>query len=508
MTVEFTKDHSSNGIEWTLQYDASCSLFTHPRQLSASALMSDFQPVDPSNARILELGCATGGNLTPIAGSLPYSECIGIDPFAAQIEIAQMRADRSGISNVTYLPIGVSDLDRLEGKFDYIIAHGLFSWISDEHREDTLQLCFEKLNDHGLAYISFNTYPGWHQREIVRNLVCWQKRLLDKRVISEDQKDKDAKLIKESRLALKFFSQNALKQDMKGCRELLAQIETDISKFPDWYLAHEYLLEHNQPLYFERFLELIHAHQLTYLCDASSNVHLASHFLSAMSLRELHLMTDKPLDVEQGIDFLLNRTLRRAIITKRPQEERQFLCPPYVWSEPSKEGVDRRLNQELFVASPYKPMSEINNISDVTSYGSQTIPGEQMIINQPAENVIMILLSTIWPDSLSIDQLMKQSAQLLFEFGREDLVGTLSLALNTLIVRGHIYQPTWGIMGQSDESQGESHSLLPWIRGGSTEQVKNLTNRYHCPVFLNANEMKAINEQRQHDQLKALGLLH
>ncbi len=57
------------------------------------------------------------------------------------------------------------------GTFDYIIAHGMFSWVTEAVREIIFRICSEYSKTTGLAYISFNVLPGWHIRRIVREFL-------------------------------------------------------------------------------------------------------------------------------------------------------------------------------------------------------------------------------------------------------------------------------------------------------------------------------------------------
>lgn len=496
-------ERAPKGIEWTVKYDAVCSLYTHPRQLAASALLAGFQPEPTETSRILELGCAIGGNLTPIAASLPQSTCLGIDPFTEQIQLARLRSRDAGINNVTYLPLGVSDIDQIEGEFDYIIAHGLFSWISDQHREDTLKLCRDKLSPRGIAYISYNTYPGWHQRDLVRHLLRWQKKHYERRADQRGVTPQDTEMIKEARLALKFFAQYTQSITNKGNQELISTIENDLRKFPDWYLVHEYLLEHNHPYYFEDFIEEINHHQLTYLSDASSNAQLASRLLSPQMLREIDFMCDDAVGREQGLDFLLNRSMRRAIITKTENISRADMSPPiYLWGE-ERVGESRDLDAEIFVTTHLTLVTELKDLSGPATYHSQHDNKTSFTVNSVIENALMILLSTVWPKVISIKELRAQTQALLSEFnhlGTGAFPQLFSVALSTLISKGMIYHPTWGYRGHLTERADETEDsippqkLVPWLKGAEAEMMSMVTNAHHYPVSIDSEELAVMKE--------------
>src|ERR1043165_56707 len=145
-------------------YAFYCFPESHPRRLQATAHLFGLDAPAPAECRVLELGCAVGGNIVPMAYSLPKAQLIGIDLAASQIETAKEFAAGSGVTNLDLRTANIADVTSEWGKFDYIITHGVFSWVPHEVAEKVLQICAAQLTPSGVAYISFNTYPGWHAR--------------------------------------------------------------------------------------------------------------------------------------------------------------------------------------------------------------------------------------------------------------------------------------------------------------------------------------------------------
>ena len=58
---------------------------THPHNIGMMATLFGMEPAHPHACRVLELGCASGGNLLPMAQAAPQSEFVGIDLSARQI---------------------------------------------------------------------------------------------------------------------------------------------------------------------------------------------------------------------------------------------------------------------------------------------------------------------------------------------------------------------------------------------------------------------------------------
>jgi 2-polyprenyl-3-methyl-5-hydroxy-6-metoxy-1,4-benzoquinol methylase len=142
---------------------------THPSRLAAVATLFGLRPPAVETARVLELGCAAGGNLTPVAEAFPKATLLGVDASARQIGDGQRFVERLGLSNLTLKHANILDLGPDLGTFDYIICHGVFSWVQTPVQEKILDICAKHLSPSGIAYISYNTYPGWHMRGMIRD---------------------------------------------------------------------------------------------------------------------------------------------------------------------------------------------------------------------------------------------------------------------------------------------------------------------------------------------------
>jgi len=484
-----TVPDSEAHIEWNVQYDSTCSLYTHPRHIAALALVTGHQPPPIEGARILELGCATGGNLTPIAMSLPHNECIGIDPFEAQIENARQRAEKAQVYNVKYLPIGVSDIDQLTGSFDYIIAHGLFSWISDAHREDTLKLCQELLSPQGIAYISYNTYPHWHFEQSIRSLLRWQHRIRGQRFSADQSRDlSDPKLVREARGLLSVFARYSKSNHFNVIQNIYQQATEKLNKLPDWYVVHEYLLENNRAFYFDEWVEMASRFDLHYLGDAASNTELTLLMMPAALRRELQFAQDDPIMLQQGVDFLTNRSLRRSIVCHAAAKPTNISETPLTpWTEPGLR--ESELFDQLFVSSRYQLEGVLKDLNDEAVYQDITTPHTgPLLISDPFENALLLLLSSTWPNQLSLRETFNQAELLLREFNlwKRNAENNLQIAFHILLCQDIISHPTWGPMTYPD-SENTTTRELPLLSRHLKSTLRSwpqsFTNYHHTPSF-------------------------
>ena len=141
---------------------------THPDRLATLATLFGLRPAPPARCRVLELGCGVGGNLLPMAAALPDARFVGVDNAEVPIARARALAARLRLENVSFHRMGLEDYEPPEGAFDYVIAHGVYSWVPEPVREALLALCARALSRDGVAYISYNALPGGHLRQMLR----------------------------------------------------------------------------------------------------------------------------------------------------------------------------------------------------------------------------------------------------------------------------------------------------------------------------------------------------
>jgi SAM-dependent methyltransferase len=135
-----------------------------PAVTAVAARMAGLGVPHPRRARILEIGCSSGHHLIPLALRWPESRFTGIDLAASAIHDARERAAAAGADNVEFLAADLREYEPPGGPFDFIIAHGFFSWVADEVKAALLAFCQRHLSPAGIATISFNLESGWKNR--------------------------------------------------------------------------------------------------------------------------------------------------------------------------------------------------------------------------------------------------------------------------------------------------------------------------------------------------------
>src|SRR5687767_4125441 len=110
-------------------YESHPFVQTHPSRLFTVGTLFGLRPTPVTRCRVLELGGAAGGNLIPMADMLPDSQFVGLDLSARQIADGQQAIEKLGLKNLQLKHASITDVDESWGMFDYVICHGVYSWI-------------------------------------------------------------------------------------------------------------------------------------------------------------------------------------------------------------------------------------------------------------------------------------------------------------------------------------------------------------------------------------------
>ncbi len=73
---------------------------THPNTMATVATLFGMTPAPVTNCRVLELGCAAGFNIIPMAAALPDSRFVGVDLSSRQVAEGQEAIKALGLTNV------------------------------------------------------------------------------------------------------------------------------------------------------------------------------------------------------------------------------------------------------------------------------------------------------------------------------------------------------------------------------------------------------------------------
>ena len=286
-------------------YPAFAYQNTHPGKLAAMAILHGLQPAPVDRCRVLEIGCNAAANLIPMAYGLPGSEFVGFDLAAAPIAYGQQKINELGLTNIEVLQadlMATEGLPALAGKFDYIIAHGVYAWVPQAVREALLAYCREHLTEHGVAFISYAALPGAHMLMLTREIMSYR---------GFDPAN-PTKSVGEGIDLLRFVAASRPVAD--GYRVLLErQLEKTAQRGPE-VLFHDELASAYQPVLFTQFANHAAQHGLQYFGEAELPGPVDPCYLAETVASVKKMAGADPVAQEQILDFIRMRQYRESLL--------------------------------------------------------------------------------------------------------------------------------------------------------------------------------------------------
>ncbi len=318
LMIEDIMTTNTNDVQQTiyseLGYKSMPFPYTTPATLEAYAALVGVSAPNPKTARVLELGATYGGNIISQALFNPDATFVGIELSQEQVEKGNEVIANAGLTNVSLIQSDIASIGSEIGTFDYIIAHGVYSWVDDGVKDALLRLIDEHLAEDGIAYVSYNTYPGWHTMEEVRQLMMFSNR--DKAQFNHKEKVLHGKTI-GSIVGSQILKYDNLKErNSKFLGALRSIMQKD-----EYYVGHDHLEPNNDPVYFYQFNDHLGAHNLAYLCDADLTLSMVRGFDADIADTLDKLALNDHVAQEQYLDFMLDTTFRKSIICKAKHAE-------------------------------------------------------------------------------------------------------------------------------------------------------------------------------------------
>ncbi len=283
--------------------------FTTPAYLEAYGTLVGLKPPTAKMARVLELGATYGGNIISQAAHNPEATFVGIELSQDQVEKGNKIIGDSKLDNVSLVQGDILNFDESMGTFDYIIAHGFYSWISDEMKDKLLDIISNHLADNGIAYVSYNTYPGWHTMEEVRQLMLFANR-------GHDESTHKEKVLRGKTVGSLVGAQILNYDNLKERNSKFLSALRSVMQKDDYYVGHDHLEPHNDPCYLYQFNDHLKANNLAYVGDADLTLSMVRTYDESIADKLEQLAPNSQVDQEQYLDFMLDTTFRKSIICK------------------------------------------------------------------------------------------------------------------------------------------------------------------------------------------------
>jgi methyltransferase-like protein/2-polyprenyl-3-methyl-5-hydroxy-6-metoxy-1,4-benzoquinol methylase len=353
-----------------------------PGQLAAVAHLFGLQASELSTARVLEIGCATGGNVIPFAAAHPQARVVGLDLSQVQVDLARARVQALGLENLEFVAGDIARMDLTAlGQFDFIIAHGVYSWVPSEVQEALLAAFRTLLAPEGVAYMSYNVYPGWKSKEVLRDAML----LASGGSATPDEKARAAR-------AMVDFLEEVVPADGVLAR-VLAEFRADSEGFGDSYLLHEELETFNAPCYFYEMLGRARAQGLAFLAEARPEAMFPGNYGPKIEEHLLEKCGGVQVLVEQYIDFVVNRMFRESLLVHAEREQQIRYNP------------DRRRIGRFHIAAFVPAAGEPTRL-DNSRQEYREADGATLFTNDPGIKAALDALSARWPWTLSHQELV------------------------------------------------------------------------------------------------------
>ena len=274
-------------------------------RLAALAHLHGIDVASPYECSVLEIGSGTGTNSIALATQYPKSRFVGVDLAESHIVASRELAAGCGIENVEFRRGDIREVALERNSFDYIICHGLYSWVAPDIRQSLMEKISESLKPHGIAYVSYNVLPGWRQRGAIRDIMR----------VGAARCRASASPHERLSAALEFLktvaSVRTQHDDLFGAylRESLKRFEES----DESYIYHEYLEEYNEPVLFSDFMEQASQVNLQFLSEAKPSL-MSSDDLGPEVVRYIEGAGSDIIDREQRLDMVRNRMFRETIL--------------------------------------------------------------------------------------------------------------------------------------------------------------------------------------------------
>ncbi|MGD9721249.1 MAG: methyltransferase regulatory domain-containing protein [Pirellulales bacterium] len=417
------------------------------------------QPAAAAEASVLELGCGVGENLLPMAERYPGARLVGVDLSERQIAMGQSLARDCGLANVELQHGDITALGPELGTFDYVLCHGVYSWVEAPVRDALLRACRDHLAPQGLVYIGYKTYPGWHVHDMIRALMFAAARGA---VTPREQ-------IAKSRAMF-----DVIRASLPPDRAYHTLLRTELDKLAaaaDDYLFHEYLETTNHPVYVDEFLRHAHSHGLQYAGDGAIGVCWKSQ-LPSDAERGLVAITSDAVEQERFRDVMFNRAFRQTL-----------LCHADVTLS---HAITADRLRGLFLEGAFSPGRPNIDFAPGATECFVHRNGGRLSTSQRLLKAALLLLGQAWPGFVSFEDLVAACCWRVESAGQPPIdpaeVRQLEHSLADCCERPVIMLHSHAAVFASVATESPVASPLARVQARDRHQV---SNRRHEPVNLN-----------------------
>jgi methyltransferase-like protein/2-polyprenyl-3-methyl-5-hydroxy-6-metoxy-1,4-benzoquinol methylase len=365
-----------------IRYPARSFEYTHPNRLASIAALYGMKPASIRHCRVLELGCGVGGNIVPMAYQYPESEFVGIDLSASAIAQGQKGIDALGLPNITMRHLDILDVDDSLGGFDYIITHGVYSWVPANVRDKILDISRRHLNPHGVSYVSYNAHPYSRLRDMVRDMMLFHT----------GQINAPAEKVAQARAIAKFVTDGTPEDTVHG--QVMRYQYKRIERVVDQVLFHDDLNAASEAFLLHQVVEAAAQHDLQYLGD----VDFARQDLTPYTDDVRAVLASFPPDAlvvkDQYQDFLDGAGFRRTLFCHDAIKLQRTVATDFI--------------KPFFLSAPMKAKSE-PSLADDTPVTFDASYNTELTATDPLFKTACLSLGQAWPSTMAFNEVVDEA---------------------------------------------------------------------------------------------------
>ena len=443
---------------------------THPNRLTTLARLHGLQPTPITNCRVLEVGCGDGANLIPMALALPNSQFVGFDLAAKPVQQGQQIIADLGLTNIELRQADL--LEFTDEPFDYILTHGLYAWVPPIVQDGLMALCQRLLAPQGIAYISYNAYPGCHLREMTREMMLFHIRGDDS---PTNRMNQGLSLLKF--ILNRFSSEKEAREDLYGAI-VYEQFDMLARHRHREQVYHDHLSENYHPVYFYQFAAHAAQHGLQFLSEAAFSDMQDFHFPPAVRQLLAQFDDEHIVHKEQYLDFLKGRSFRQTLLCRADLNLRR--------------DIKAEQLKPFYFASEIETISAQPDLSDKVVEEFKGPHGAHLQTDFPLAKAALLALKDAWPRLLNWEELEQAAVARVASHQAESVTAEDLLALAEImlaayrsgVIEVHSHRPE---MQLEVTARPVASRLARW----QAQHSEVVTNLQHTSVILE-NELSRL----------------